>query len=129
MEKYGRARQAADGNIIRRMGIACWITKATNTHPEYVIPIFHSNKGLLNAGHCFVVHSLPILFISCCNKWKPSSEFDDATGNWRLVGLLKTASTKTTVKQKLHFEMPVTKLAAGQAGLVRAQSLQTGLLV
>jgi hypothetical protein len=35
--KYGRARQATHDNIIRRMRIACWITKATDTHSEYVI--------------------------------------------------------------------------------------------
>ena len=39
MEKYGTGRQATDGNIIRRMRIACWITKATDTHSEYVIVI------------------------------------------------------------------------------------------
>jgi hypothetical protein len=32
VEKYGRARQAIDGNIIRRMRFAWWITKATDTH-------------------------------------------------------------------------------------------------
>jgi hypothetical protein len=37
--KYGRARHATDDNIIRRMGLACWITKATDTHSEYVILI------------------------------------------------------------------------------------------
>ena len=37
MEKHGRARQATDDNIIRRMRFACWITKATDTHSEYVI--------------------------------------------------------------------------------------------
>jgi hypothetical protein len=31
MEKYGRARQATDDNITRRMRIACWITKAADT--------------------------------------------------------------------------------------------------
>ena len=31
MEKYGRAGQATDGSIIRRMRFACWITKGTNT--------------------------------------------------------------------------------------------------
>jgi hypothetical protein len=36
VEKYGRAEQATDGNIIRRMRFALWVTKATNTHPEYV---------------------------------------------------------------------------------------------
>jgi hypothetical protein len=39
VEKYGRARQATDVNIIRRMRFACWITKATDTHSEYVILI------------------------------------------------------------------------------------------
>ena len=37
VEKYGRARHATYDNIIRRMRFACWITKATDTHSEYVI--------------------------------------------------------------------------------------------
>jgi hypothetical protein len=39
VEKYGRAGQATDDNIIRRMRVACWITKATDTHTESVILI------------------------------------------------------------------------------------------
>jgi hypothetical protein len=39
MEKYGRAGQATDYNIIRRMRIAYWLTKVTNTDSEYVILI------------------------------------------------------------------------------------------
>jgi hypothetical protein len=39
MEKYGTAGQATDDNIIRRMRLACWITKATDTHSQYVILI------------------------------------------------------------------------------------------
>jgi hypothetical protein len=39
VEKYGTVRQATDDNIIRRMLFACWITKATDTHSEYVILI------------------------------------------------------------------------------------------
>jgi hypothetical protein len=39
VEKYGRAGQAVDDNIIRRMRFACWINKATDTHLEYVILI------------------------------------------------------------------------------------------
>ena len=31
-KKYGRARQATDDYIIRRMHYACWILKATHTH-------------------------------------------------------------------------------------------------
>ena len=37
MEKYGRATQATDGYIVRRMRFACWITKDTVRHSEYVI--------------------------------------------------------------------------------------------
>jgi hypothetical protein len=36
MEKCGGAREATDGNIIRRMRFACWITESTDTHSEYV---------------------------------------------------------------------------------------------
>ena len=36
-KKYGRAREATDDNIIRRMRFACWMTKATDTHSEYVV--------------------------------------------------------------------------------------------
>ena len=39
MKKCGTARQATDDNIIRRMRFACWITKATDGHSEYVILI------------------------------------------------------------------------------------------
>jgi len=39
VEKYCRAGQDTDGNIIRLMRFACWITKATATHSEYVILI------------------------------------------------------------------------------------------
>jgi hypothetical protein len=36
VEKYGTAREATDSSIIRRMRIACWIIKATDTYSEYV---------------------------------------------------------------------------------------------
>jgi len=39
---YGTARHATDDNILRRMRIACWIPKATNTHSECVIHIAFS---------------------------------------------------------------------------------------
>jgi hypothetical protein len=44
VEKYGRFGQATDDNIIRRMRFACWITKATDTHSEYVI-LLHGKNG------------------------------------------------------------------------------------
>jgi hypothetical protein len=39
VEKYGRAWQVTDDNTTRRMRFACRITKATDTHSEYVILI------------------------------------------------------------------------------------------
>jgi len=37
VQKYVRAGQTTDGSIIRRMRLARWINKATDTHSEYVI--------------------------------------------------------------------------------------------
>jgi len=37
VQKCGTARQATDDNTVQCMHIACWITKATAIHPEYVI--------------------------------------------------------------------------------------------
>ena len=37
MEKYGRARQDTDYNKIRRMRFECWVIKAIDTNPKYVI--------------------------------------------------------------------------------------------
>ena len=39
MKNYVKVGQATSDNIIKRLRIACWITKATYTHSEYVIPI------------------------------------------------------------------------------------------
>ena len=39
MEKYGRTGEATDDDIIRRICFVCWISKATDTHSEYVIRI------------------------------------------------------------------------------------------
>ena len=47
------------------MRFAYWITKATNTHLEYVILIaFRCNNGYANATHCYVIRKLPVLFIT-----------------------------------------------------------------
>jgi len=38
-KKYCTAGQATDDDIKRRLRLACWITKATDTYSEYVIGI------------------------------------------------------------------------------------------
>jgi hypothetical protein len=35
--KHGKLRPPTDDNVIQRVRIACWITKATDTHSEYAI--------------------------------------------------------------------------------------------
>jgi len=42
------AGETTDDNIIRRMGFACWITKATDIHSEYVILIASPRQQLLH---------------------------------------------------------------------------------
>jgi hypothetical protein len=62
VEKYGTARQATDDNIIQRMRFTCWITKATDTHSEYVILIaFHGNNCYANAPQCYIIRTLLVL--------------------------------------------------------------------
>ena len=65
MEKYGTNRQGTDDNMIRRTCIACWITKATDTHSEYVIIIvflleycFHLIVVFVRALSALLTHKL-----------------------------------------------------------------------
>ena len=39
MERYSGDRQVTDADIIWSMVFVCWVTKATDTHSEYVIII------------------------------------------------------------------------------------------
>ena len=53
-----------DDIIIRRMYSACWITKATDTHSEYVTLLnFHNNNGYTKAPQCYVTRMLPVLSV------------------------------------------------------------------
>jgi hypothetical protein len=60
VEKYGSTRQATD-DTVWCMHFACWITKAMNTHTEYVIMLFHGNNGYMNAPQCYSY--MPVLFM------------------------------------------------------------------
>jgi len=48
---------------IWHMNIACWISKATYTHSEYVslTTFFHCNNGCMNALQCYITCTLPVL--------------------------------------------------------------------
>jgi hypothetical protein len=61
VEKSGRARQATNDNIIRRMRIASQITKVKDTHSEYVIMFSHGYKGYANVPPSYVERALTLL--------------------------------------------------------------------
>jgi hypothetical protein len=59
--KYGRAREAIDDNIIRRMHFACCITKATDTQLECVIATAFLRQQWL----CELATILRYTYIAC----------------------------------------------------------------
>ena len=62
VQKYDRAIQATDDNVIRRMDFAYCITKARYTHSEYFIIISpHSSNEYANAPQCYLVYTLPAM--------------------------------------------------------------------
>jgi hypothetical protein len=50
-------------NIFWHMRIACWISKAADTHTEYIILLFYWNKCWTNAPQYYVICTLPILYV------------------------------------------------------------------
>ena len=69
MENCAAVGQATDDNIIRRMRIACWINKATDTHThthththtrnvQYLLH-FHGDDGYGKALQYYVAGTLP----------------------------------------------------------------------
>jgi hypothetical protein len=63
VEKYGRVRQATDDNVVRPMRVACWITKATDTHSEYVMLIAFLGQQMLRERALVLgfIGTLPVL--------------------------------------------------------------------
>jgi len=46
---------------IWRIHIACWVTKTTETHSDYVyVLLFHGNNIYVNTLHCYIIHTLPV---------------------------------------------------------------------
>jgi len=69
VEEYGTARQATEATVIRPMRYACWITKATDTHSEYVVLIiFPRQKYLQNRALILPwTHSAYLFWVSVAN--------------------------------------------------------------
>ena len=63
MEKYCRHRQDTDEHITRRMRIACWITKAADTHLAYVILISFATATIVALIRLNVTLYIATLFV------------------------------------------------------------------
>ena len=71
MSKYCRARQATDESITRHMRNACWVPKATDTRPDYVILIALPLQQWLNIRGPLLYYKyiiLCLLFIVAVQK-------------------------------------------------------------
>jgi hypothetical protein len=105
VQKHDTAGQATDDDITRRMRFACWISKATDTHREYVILICVS--AIMVARKRFditFVHTLPLLLLSLFKNWRllqsskltflllPSSTTSSIAKTWNLLHQNRTKS-------------------------------------
>ena len=74
-----RGRQATDLNIIRRMRIVCWITKATDTHLEcLILTAFPRQHRLRERGSM-----LRYTHLACCIKYRYSEIGTQCTARLR----------------------------------------------
>jgi len=73
MEKQGTAEQATEDNVTRRIHIACWVTKATDTRSENVSYCFSTSKMVVRSA------SRVLLYIVCeyCHIFKFSGHVRD----------------------------------------------------
>jgi len=76
VEKYGIARQATNGKIIRRMRFACWMTKATHT-------LRICNTAFPHQRWFHESASLPRLFVYCLSCFNDTDIVRMHT--WRVV--------------------------------------------
>jgi len=67
-KNYFTCRLATEDNIMRRMRLAYWITKVTETHPEYVILISFTSPPMVKRTRLNVmlyVYCLSFFFVVC----------------------------------------------------------------
>ena len=99
VDKCGRAGQVTDNNIIWRMRIAYWVTKATDIHSEYVIRVFFSVATMMKRTRPNVTFSYVawLVFLGTAVGLKPVSSLDETD-----VLLVRTRQQSAAVFPK-HF--------------------------
>jgi hypothetical protein len=78
---YCTAGQATDDNIIRRMRVACWITKATDTHTKYVILIAFPRQQWLHESTSMLRYAYIASLIICYIFYEVSPRRSEILGN------------------------------------------------
>jgi len=98
VEKCGRVRQATDENMILRMRIGGWITKATDTHSEYVSV---STATMITRTRLRV--TLYKHFLSCTKEQHQDLNFNvmDKCGNTAIVHMFKNMRYRISKFTKL----------------------------
>jgi hypothetical protein len=69
VEKYGRVRHVTNDNSIRRMHIACWVTKATDTHSEYLILVHFPQQQWLRERNSIFHYTYTTIYIIYYNYY------------------------------------------------------------
>jgi len=76
-KNYGTARQVTLQNIIRRVRIMCWITKAPDTHSEHVIFTAFPLQQLLRAHAPVLCYK----YTACLTRFSQKREVSDRLGH------------------------------------------------
>ena len=74
VEKYGTTRQATDDNTTQSVRFACWVTKVTDAHSEYVnVLLSHCNNSYVNDPQYYGIHyTWPVFNVNPHFQWRPS---------------------------------------------------------
>ena len=120
MEKYSTAGQVTDDNIIRCMRVACWITKTTSRHSEYVTYCFSTATIIAWMGLTVViyVHCLSCFCFKSLTVWslfnKRDADVHRAVGTESLQITVVTSRPFTAVA-RIRSRVPVRRVELGQA--------------
>jgi hypothetical protein len=66
VEKYGRAIEATDDNIIWNVPFACWIIEATNIHLERICNTYYFSVATM----VMQTHLIVTLYAHCLSCWE-----------------------------------------------------------
>ena len=120
---------------IWRMGIACWVPKATHTHSEYVIRnAFHCSSGCTNAPQCYMFIARLVSAI----YWGRQTDYYESpvTGNqlawwWEMRSSVRPQKDGNDVLNVVIFRRPSTHLVDDStfSGALDLVFLQENLLL